>query len=322
MSTDVVVATTVAPPSSSLFEALPPSLYLVAQRFVGLALQHDYLSNGRGHLQSHRALAARPMALVAPPRPAAGAARPRVRSFSDAEQQYLARISSQPRLSSAEEYGLARRMRAGDTRARNALIEANLGLVVMFARRHVRPGLPLLDLIAEGNLGLFASADRFDPEMGFRFATYAKWWVLHGIRAAVKRFLLSEGQAVETLAASEPASPEAPEAAEPAGPVQGGRSGAAETSAQAAPSDTEPPHVTLHNQRSALLRRALDGLSPRDRAIVSARFALTENEEQTLAALAQRYALSIERVRQIERAALLKLARTLAHWGVTADALF
>ncbi|MES2888917.1 MAG: sigma-70 family RNA polymerase sigma factor [Pseudomonadota bacterium] len=301
-----------------------PHLYLVAQRFIGLALQQDYLSTGRGHHQSHRVVARAPT-VVPDDEPAPSGAAARARSFNDAEQQYLAQVAVLPRLSSSEEYRVAKRMRAGDAQARNTLIQANLGLVVMFARRHVRPGLPLLDLVAEGNLGLFGSADRFDPEMGFRFATYAKWWVLHGIRSAVKRFNESQGAGgARTDTEQQPPLTPSEWPQLPSRDMETATTGAghSEPQGEASEPDSEPPQVTLRHQRSALLKRALDTLSERDRAIVSARFALTDEEEQTLAVLAQRYSLSIERVRQIEQSGLQKLARALEGLGVTAGALF
>ena len=317
---------------AELLAVLPsPSLYLVAQHFVGMALQHDYLSTGRGHHQSHRAITGRNQALTrlsAAPLahsssdlgvwPAVATQAP-PRSFTDAEQQYLAHVATQPRLSSAEEYGLAKRMRTGDISARNALIQANLGLVVMFARRYLRPGLPLLDLVAEGNLGLFTSADRFDPEMGFRFATYAKWWVLHGIRSVLKRFNESQGMPAPT------SSCDAPEAHLPDVAGRDPETATAwqvEGTIDAADPEQEPPQIAQINQRSILLKRAMEMLSERERAIVSARYALAGEDEQTLAMLAGRFNLSIERVRQIERSALQKLAQSLGELGVSADCLF
>ena len=88
----------------------------------------------------------------------------------DSELRYLSEVAARPRLTSREEYGLVIRMHAGDTHAHDALIEANLGLVVMFARKYQRPGVPMLDLVAEGNFGLLTAAKRFDPELGCRFA--------------------------------------------------------------------------------------------------------------------------------------------------------
>jgi RNA polymerase sigma factor (sigma-70 family) len=316
----------------------PPGLCLVAQHFMGMALKYDYLSTGKGHRQSHKAIANRrqianrfrPASLLPTvsdqtpsplPQPSAPT---QARSFSDAEQHYIAHVSALPRLSSAEEYSLAKRMCSGDLQARNALVKANLGLVVMFARRHARPGLSLLDLVAEGNLGLFASASRFDPEMGFRFATYAKWWVLHEIRSAVKRFNESNG------IVSSPSQDEPPSDAPPmewpnslrreSETATGGQ--AEEHNEETSDPDCEPPHRAQLNQRGIYLRRALAALSEREQAIVSARYALGEEDEQTLSTIAKKFNLSIERIRQIEQAALQKLAQALSEMGVSSEALF
>lgn len=321
-------------PAELLASPPSPGLFLVAQHFMGMALKHDYLSTGRGHSQSHKAIANRqqiarrfsPGSLLRNPSDHTPLPPPSLptstRSFSDAEQQYIAHVSEVARLSSAEEYSLAKRMRSGDLQARNALVEANLGLVVMFARRHARPGLSLLDLVAEGNLGLFASAARFDPEMGFRFATYAKWWVLHEIRSAVKRFNESNG-AVIAQPQDEPQSDSQPidwpsvsrRESETATAGQG------EEAHEASDPDSEPPQLAQLNQRGAYLRRAMESLSERERSIVSARYALAGEDEQTLSTLAKQFNLSIERIRQIERAALQKLAQTLGEMGVSAGTL-
>lgn len=321
-------------PAELLAISPSPSLDLVAHNFLRMAFQHDYLSTGRGHHLSHRAIAGRKQAfklystspaLQPTPEPSASpdtATQPPPRSFTDAEEQYLAHVASQPRLSSSEEYDLAKRMRKGDIHARNSLIQANLGLVVMFARHHFRPGLSLMDLIADGNLGLFASADRFNPEMGFRFATYAKWWILNGIRSSLKRDNKSQGLVAPTSANDEPESNpsdwlrntlESPETA---------TAGQAEGQTEAMDFENEPSQLTQLKQRGVMLKRAIAKLSERERAVVSARYALTGEDEQTLAVLANRLNLSVERIRQIEHTALKKLAQTLGKLGVSADFLF
>ena len=106
-------------------------------------------------------------------------------SDRDIERKYLDEIFSLPRLSAADELVLVRQMKAGDRAAFDTLIKSNLGLVVLIARRFRRSGVSLLDLIAEGNIGLMGAAKGFDPERGFRFATYAKWSVVHAIQAAL-----------------------------------------------------------------------------------------------------------------------------------------
>lgn len=100
---------------------------------------------------------------------------------------YLAEVARIPPLSPEEERELARRMREGDIAARNRLVLAHLRLVVSIAREYGDTGLDLLDLIQEGNLGLLEAAARFDPERGFRFSTYARWWIRQAIGAAIER---------------------------------------------------------------------------------------------------------------------------------------
>src|SRR5690606_10360177 len=94
----------------------------------------------------------------------------------DAPRLYLNETGTSPLLSAEEEVQIARRIRRGDEAARRRMIESNLRLVVKLARRYIDRGLPLLDLIEEGNLGLIHAVRKFDPERGFRFSTYATWW--------------------------------------------------------------------------------------------------------------------------------------------------
>ena len=120
-------------------------------------------------------------------RPRRAAPAPR-RDMGDATDMYLAEIGRSQLLSADEEKALARRVQAGDAAARSRMIESNLRLVVKIARRYLNRGLPLLDLIEEGNLGLIRAVEKFDPEKGFRFSTYATWW----IRQAVERGLMNQ----------------------------------------------------------------------------------------------------------------------------------
>jgi len=105
---------------------------------------------------------------------------------------YLAEISKIPLLSSTEEIRLAKRAQAGDRESRHRLIVSNLRLVVSIAKKYLYYGLPLLDLIEEGNLGLMKAVDRYDPDRGCKFSTYATWW----IRQAVTRSLSNHGRTV------------------------------------------------------------------------------------------------------------------------------
>ena len=104
---------------------------------------------------------------------------------SDPTRLYLSEIGISPLLTADEEKYYARRALKGDESARQRMIESNLRLVVKIARRYINRGLPLLDLIEEGNLGLIHAVKKFDPERGFRFSTYATWWIRQTIERAI-----------------------------------------------------------------------------------------------------------------------------------------
>jgi RNA polymerase nonessential primary-like sigma factor len=110
----------------------------------------------------------------------------------DATQLYLNEIGFSPLLSAEEEVFYARRARQGIASARKRMIESNLRLVVKIARRYLNRGMSLLDLIEEGNLGLIHAVEKFDPERGFRFSTYATWW----IRQTIERGLMNQTRTV------------------------------------------------------------------------------------------------------------------------------
>jgi len=103
----------------------------------------------------------------------------------DATQLYLNEIGFSPLLSAEEEVHYARLAQSGDEAGRRRMIESNLRLVVKISRRYINRGLPLLDLIEEGNLGLIRAVEKFDPERGFRFSTYATWWIRQTIERAI-----------------------------------------------------------------------------------------------------------------------------------------
>jgi RNA polymerase nonessential primary-like sigma factor len=110
----------------------------------------------------------------------------------DPTRLYLDEIGISPLLTADEEKYFARRAQSGDESARQRMIESNLRLVVKIARRYIHRGLPLLDLIEEGNLGLIHAVEKFDPERGFRFSTYATWW----IRQSIERAIMNQSRTV------------------------------------------------------------------------------------------------------------------------------
>ena len=110
----------------------------------------------------------------------------------DPTRLYLDEIGISPLLTADEEKYFARRAQSGDESARHRMIESNLRLVVKIARRYIHRGLPLLDLIEEGNLGLIHAVEKFDPERGFRFSTYATWW----IRQSIERAIMNQSRTV------------------------------------------------------------------------------------------------------------------------------
>lgn len=117
---------------------------------------------------------------------------PSARGIGDATDMYLTEIGHSVLLNAADECALARRVQLGDRAARWQMIESNLRLVVKIARRYQNRGLPLIDLIEEGNLGLIRAVEKFDPERGFRFSTYATWW----IRQAVERGIMNQAKTI------------------------------------------------------------------------------------------------------------------------------
>ena len=103
----------------------------------------------------------------------------------DPIKSYLKEIKDIPLLTAEQEVTLARRIQKGDKKAREEMIRANLRLVISIAKRYTNLGVALSDLIEEGNIGLMRGVDKFDPERGFRFSTYAAWWIKQGISRAI-----------------------------------------------------------------------------------------------------------------------------------------
>lgn len=260
----------------------------------------------------------------------------------DSIAPYLSRSRSIRLLSAEEEVILARRVARGDRAAKDTLTEANLRLVISIARRYSVPGVPLADLIQEGNIGLIRAVEKFDPDRGFRFSTYATWW----IRRAVARAVINNGRTIripvyvadllhKVIRATgvlrqelsrEPTVEEIAEAvALPIERVEEIQRIAADPLSLEAPvGDKEsaqlsdfiqaqnvptPTDVAVNLIRREMIESVLSQLSDRERDVLRMRFGLEGDEPCTLEEVGQFLHVTRERVRQIELRALKKLRR-------------
>ena len=266
---------------------------------------------------------------------------------------YLKEIGRIALLTREQEVELARRVRAGDAAAKARLTEANLRLVVQVARRYLNRGLPLPDLIEEGNIGLLRAVEKFDGERGTRFSTYATWW----IRQAIVRALANQARTIrlpvhvglllqrynreqQRLTQELERAPTMEEIAAAMGttvdqleeleeirqqPVsletpigERGRVGdlVADPSA-----DPLAAVVSLFRERADLVS-VLDDLAANERTVLRRRFGLEGDPPEKLEAIGQRLGLTRERIRQIEAAGLRKLRALLGARGIDASDLF
>lgn len=260
----------------------------------------------------------------------------------DALGQYCAEIAQIALLDADEEHRVARAARDGDAAARQRLIEANLRLVVAAARGYAGRGLALSDLIAEGNLGLLRAVSRFDPERGFRFSTYATWWIRQAIEQAlleqgrivrlpesvvralsavlrVERELARHGGPAPTLhaiaaAAGLPVAEVADllrlnervaELDDPA--IASGLATAPAWPEEA--DDDERQRLIAEGAASERLADWLGRLGPRQREVLARRYGVDGHAMQSLAEVASALGVSRERVRQIQQEALVRLRR-------------
>jgi len=264
-----------------------------------------------------------------------------VETTTDALQLFLREAGRHPLLTAAQEVELAKRIERGDMQAKQRMIQSNLRLVVSIAKNYRNQGLPFLDLIQEGTLGLIRAVEKFDWRRGFKFSTYATWW----IRQAVARALADKARTIRmpvhiverlqklnkaermlwTQLGREPTLEEvAEEASLPIEQAQEVKAAAhASTSLDQPVGDQEdavfgdfvagedptPDEQVEVLLRSQALARALAALGDRERQVLILRYGLDNAEPRTLEDIGRRLDLTRERVRQIESQALKRLSR-------------
>ena len=262
----------------------------------------------------------------------------------DPIKAYLKEIKNIPLLTAQEEIDLSRRVHKGDKAARDQMINANLRLVISIAKRYLNLGIALSDLIEEGNIGLMRGVDKFDPEKGFRFSTYAAWWIKQGISRAIidqgkmirvpvylNEEIIKYRKMVEKLTHHLRRRPTMAEIAKrlkvtvekvrdldgaitkmssldaPLGENGEGQvKDIVEDESFAAPDDDVELFFTKERARAIL-----EELDTRERIVIDMRFGLTNGDQATLSQIARKLGLSRERVRQIEELTIKKLKKVL-----------
>jgi RNA polymerase nonessential primary-like sigma factor len=274
---------------------------------------------------------------------------------------YLREVRRTDLFTPEEEFETATRARNGDFAARQSMIEHNLRLVVSIAKGYLGRGVPLSDLIEEGNLGLMHATTKFEPERGFRFSTYATWW----IRQSVERAVMNQGRVIrlpvhvvrelqqvlrarrtlENDSAFVATRPDGVRVDDVAALLGRDVNEVAQLLALAESpksldasmdkseddytlGDTladevtvDPSGVTQTHEVERLLDNWIDALSHREKEVLEGRFGLHDREPETLEVLSDRLGLTRERVRQIQNEALLKLKRHLVRNGISKDSL-
>ena len=274
--------------------------------------------------------------------------------LADVTQIYLNDIGHNALLSAEEEKALCRRVVQGDFAARQRMIEHNLRLVVNIAKHYINRGLALLDLIEEGNIGLMHALDKFDPERGFRFSTYATWW----IRQSIERAIMNQSRTIrlpvhvikelnvclraqrhlEMQAGREPSLEEVAHLVDkPVDEVRRILNLNERMASLDAPLDIDPmltigesipdeqqeePDTLLQNAEiERYVRDWLKQLNEKQRTVIERRYGLNGHEICTLEELAASMSLTRERVRQIQIEGLETLRRLLRRQGVSKDML-
>jgi RNA polymerase nonessential primary-like sigma factor len=279
----------------------------------------------------------------------------KVEKSLDATQLYLNEIGYSPLLSADEEKYFSRLALSGDEAGRKRMIESNLRLVVKISRRYINRGLTLLDLIEEGNLGLIRAVEKFDPERGFRFSTYATWWIRQTIERAIMNqtrtirlpihvvkelnvYLRAARELTQTLD-HEPSAEEIAEMLDkPAADVKrllrlnervtsmdtpiGKDSDRAVVDTVADAAVCDPSQLLQDSDIRDSIAHWLDELSEKQREVLSRRFGLRGHESSTLEEVGREIGLTRERVRQIQVEALRRLRHIMENQGLSSESLF
>ena len=274
--------------------------------------------------------------------------------LEDVTQLYLNEIGAKPLLTPEEELATTRQVIAGDFLARQKMIEHNLRLVVNIAKHYLHRGIPLLDLIEEGNLGLIHALEKFDPERGFRFSTYATWW----IRQSIERGIMNQSRtirlpvhvvkeinvvlrAIRHLESAETRDHSVERIAalidKSAADVRRILEFNEHIASLDAPLEIDPGHtigeaiadensadpelLLQSNELGALLGDWLDQLTERQRAVIERRYGLNGVDIATLESIAIDLDLTRERVRQIQMEGLDRLRKIIKRGGISRDSL-
>jgi RNA polymerase nonessential primary-like sigma factor len=274
----------------------------------------------------------------------------------DATQIYLGEIGFSPLLTAEEEVKFSREALKGNEKSRERMIVSNLRLVVKIARRYNNRGLALLDLIEEGNLGLIRAVEKFDPERGFRFSTYATWW----IRQTIERALMNQTRTIRLpihivkelnlylrtarkLSQELDHEPTAQEIADATGepvasvqkmlklnerinsvdtPIGGDDENKALLDIIADEQGTQPENQVQTNDMKLNIIKWLEELNPKQTEVLARRFGLLGHEPATLEDVGIEIGLTRERVRQIQVEALKRLKDIMRHHGLDIESLF
>lgn len=279
---------------------------------------------------------------------------PEMDLLEDVTQLYLNEIGAKPLLTPEEELETTRRMRRGDFAARQKMIEHNLRLVVNIAKHYLNRGIPLLDLIEEGNLGLIHALGKFDPERGFRFSTYATWW----IRQSIERAIMNQSRtirlpvhvvkeinlvlrAIRHLEVAESRETSIERIAglidRPVDEIRRILTLNEHIASLDAPLEIDPNHTVadvIADEASAdpesllqcselgdLIGDWLAQLSERQRQVIERRYGLNGADMATLDVIATDLGLTRERVRQIQMEGLDRLRKIIKRGGISKDSL-